>query len=70
MARDGPLAPVVHDMVAEAGSMAMPAVVPGDGLHGGGVHPDEPGHLQDHSLDSGHTVDHPSRAVTRQCENG
>lgn len=57
--RDGPLAPVVRDVVAEAGGVAMRAVVPADGIHGRGVGPDEAGHLQDHSLDSSHTVDHP-----------
>lgn len=49
----------MRDVVAEAGGVAMRAVVPADGIHGRGVGPDEAGHLQDHSLDSSHTVDHP-----------
>ena len=57
--RDGPQAPVVRDVIAEAGGVPMHAVVPADGFHGRGVDPDEPGYLQDHALDAGHPVDHP-----------
>jgi hypothetical protein len=49
----------VHDVIAEAGGMAMRAVVPTDGIHGRSVYPDEPGHLEDDAMYSGGAVDHP-----------
>jgi hypothetical protein len=56
--RDGPLAPVVLDVVAKAGGVPMGDVIPADYVHGRSVHPSKPGHLDNYPAGPGRAIEH------------
>jgi hypothetical protein len=56
--QDCPVMPIIRDVVAQTSGLAMGQVIATDHVHGRGVQPSEPGHLQDHAADARRTVDH------------
>jgi hypothetical protein len=57
--RDGPVAPIILNVIAQAGGLPMGEVIPPDHVHRHGVHPGEPGHLHDDSTGPTDPVNHP-----------
>jgi hypothetical protein len=57
--RHGPVLAIRLHAVAEARRLPMRDIVPADHVHGRGVHPGEPSHLEDHAARPGHPVHHP-----------